>query len=84
MYLLASEKVPNAVSKFIAGGNLVALSKYKPVSPPYICPIAVGETSRCLVNKCLRQIIKMKASEFFFPPQMGVACQYGLRRWYMV
>ena len=51
--LLASRKVPKAVSKFIAGDNLVALSKDKPGSPPDIRPIAVGETLKRLVSKCL-------------------------------
>ena len=45
-------KVPLVVSKFLAGGNLIALSKDKPGSPPDIRPIAVGETLRRFVGKC--------------------------------
>ena len=78
--LLASGKVLKAVSKFIAGGNLVALSKVKAGSPPDIRPITVGETLRRLVSKCLCQIVKMKASEFFSPHQLGAACQYGVEK----
>ena len=63
--LLASRKVHLVVSKFLAGGNLIALSKDKPGSPPDIRPIAVGETLIRLVGKCLCRITKMKASDFF-------------------
>ena len=58
MNLLASDKVPKEVSKFIAGSNLVALSNG---SLPESRPIVVGETSRHLVSKCLCHIIKVKA-----------------------
>ena len=75
--LLASSKVPLVVSKFLAGGNLITLSKDKPGSPPDICPITVGETLRRLVGKCLCRITKVKASDFFSPHQLGVACPYG-------
>ena len=66
------------VSKFLAGGNLIALSKDKSGSPPDIRPITVGETLRCLVGKCLCRITKVKASEFFYPHQLGVACPYAV------
>lgn len=68
------------VSKFLAGGNLIALSKDKPGSPPDIWPIAVGETLRSLVGKCLCWITKVKASDFFSPHQLGVACPYGVEK----
>ena len=78
--LLASGKVPLVVSKFLAGGNLIAFSKDKPGSPPDIRPIEVGETLRRLVGKCLCRITKMKASDFFSPHQLGVACPYGVEK----
>ena len=78
--LLASGKVPLVVSKFLVGGNLIALSKDKPGSPPDICPIAVGETLRRLVGKCLCRITKMKASDFFSPHQLGITCPYGVEK----
>ena len=43
-------------------------------SPPDIRPIAVGETLRHLVGKCLFQITNGKASDSFSPHQFGVAC----------
>ena len=69
--LLASGKVPLVVSKFLAGGNVIALSKGKPGSPPDIRPIAVGETLRRLVGKCLCWITKMNASDFFLSSPIG-------------
>ena len=77
--ILASGKVP-LVLKFLAGGNLIALLKDKPGSPPYIHPIAAGETLRRLVGKCLCRITKMKASNFFSPHQLGVACPYEVEK----
>ena len=81
--LLASGKVPVSVSKFLARGSLTALDKNKPNSLP---PIAVGEALRRMVGKCLCAVTKEKASEYFAPLQMGVACPseaektiYGLR-----
>ena len=68
------------VSKFLAGGSLIALSKDKPGSPPDIRPITVGETLRRLVGKCLCRITKEKASEFFSHHQLGVACPYGVEK----
>ena len=75
--LLATGSVSNVVSKFLAGGNLMTLTKDKPGSPPDIPPIAVGETLRHLVDKCLCQITKGKASDFFSLHQFGVACPSG-------
>ena len=78
--LLATSSVSNVVSKFLAGGNLTALTKDKPGSPPDIRPIAVGETLRRLVGKCLCQITKGKASDYFSPHQFGVACPSGAEK----
>ena len=74
---LASRKILVVVSKFLVNCNLITLSKNKPGSPPDICPITVGETLRRLVGKCLCRITKVKASDFFSPHQLGVACPYG-------
>ena len=65
-----SGKVPVQVARFLAGGNLVALEKNKPNSPPPppdIQPIAVGEAIRRLAGKCLRLITKEKAHDFLAP-----------------
>ena len=78
--LLASGKVPIEVSRYLAGGNLTALKKNKPNSPPDIRPIAVGETLRRLTGKCLCALVKEKASEFFQPLQLGVACASGAEK----
>ena len=78
--LLASGKVPVSVSKFLAGGSLTALDKNKPNSLPDICPITVGEALRRLVGKCLCAVTKEKASEYFAPLQMGVACPSGAEK----
>eukprot|EP00731_Ephydatia_muelleri_P006442 Em0003g690a len=78
--LLATGSVSNVVSKFLAGGNLTALTKDKPGSPPDIRPIAGGETLRRLVGKCLCQITIGKASDYFSPHQFGVACPSGAEK----
>ena len=77
--LLASGKVPSEVSRYLAGGNFTALKKIKPNSPPDIRPIAVGETLRRLTGKCLCALVKEKASDFFQPLQLGVACASGTK-----
>ena len=68
------------VSKFLAGGNLITISKDKPGFPPDIHPITVGESLRRLVGKCLCRITKVKASEFFSPHQLGIACPYVVEK----
>ena len=78
--LLASGKVPFEVSRYLAGGNLTALKKIKPNSPPDIRQIAVGETLRKLTGKCLCDLVKEKASDFFQPLQLGVACASGTEK----
>eukprot|EP00731_Ephydatia_muelleri_P006949 Em0003g1197a len=49
--LLVSGKAPQAVSKLMAGGRLIALSKNKEGSPPDIRPIIVGESLRRLAGE---------------------------------
>ncbi|KAL5510407.1 hypothetical protein EMCRGX_G005945 [Ephydatia muelleri] len=78
--LMATGSVSNVVSKFLVGGNLAALTKDKPGSPPDIRPIAGGETLRRLVGKCLCQITKGKPSDYFSPHQFGVACPSGAEK----
>ena len=56
------------------------MTKDKLGSPPDIRPIAVGETLRRLVGKCLCQITKGKASDYFSPHQFGVACPSGAEK----
>ena len=75
--LLVSGKVPQEVSRFMAGGSLTALSKLKPGCAPDIRPIAVGEVLRRLTGKCLCAVIKHRVVDFFEPIQFGVACPMG-------
>ena len=77
--LLLSGKDPISVAKFKAGGSLVALEKNKPNCPLDVHPIAVGKTLRRLASKC---IVKNKASQFFSPFQLGVACLSGAEKNY--
>ena len=78
--LLASGKVPLLVSKYLAGGNLMALNKLKEGNAYDIRPIAVGEVLRRLTGKCLCSLTKHKATEFFQPLQFGVACPAGTEK----
>ena len=77
---LAAGKAPKEVSRFLAGATLVALPKQKPNCPPDVCPIAVGEVLRRLTGKCLYQLLKSKAMDFFLPYQFGVACPNGAEK----
>ena len=78
--LLAAGKAPLSVARFLAGGSLTALNKFKDGSPPDIRPIAVGETLRRLTGKCLCSLVKDKVSSFFEPHQFGVVCSYGTEK----
>ena len=80
MNLLASGKAPPTVSKYLAGGNLIALNKLKEGCPPDIRPIAVGETLRRLASKCICALIKERISNFFQPLQLGVATSAGAEK----
>ena len=64
---MVSGKVPQEVSRFMAGGSLTALSKLKPGCAPDIRPIAVGEVLRRLTGKCLCAVIKHRVIDFFEP-----------------
>ena len=52
----------------------ICVSLYCWNCPLDVRPIAVGETLRRLASKCICAIVKNKASEFFSPFQLGVAC----------
>ena len=79
--LLVSGKAPQAVSKFMAGGRLIALNKDKKGSHPDIRPIVVGESLRRLAGKCICASLKEKILDFFFQPlQFGVACRTGAEK----
>ena len=78
--LLVSGKAPQAVSKFMAGGRLIALNKNKEGSPPDIRPIVVGESLRRLAGKCICASLKEKISSFFQPLHFGVACRAGAEK----
>ena len=75
--LLAAGKAPPLVSRFLAGGRLIALNKLKDGSLPDIRPIAVGESLRRLTGKCICALVKNKASDLFQPLQLGVSCSSG-------
>ena len=75
--MLAAGRAPSSVSLFLAGGSLIALNKNKEGCAPDIRPIAVGETLRRLVGKCMCALLKVKAADFFQPLQFGVACRAG-------
>ena len=68
------------MSRFLAGGTLIALNKNKEGCAPDIRPIAVGETVRRLVGKCVCALLKVKAADFFQPLQFGVACRAGAEK----
>ena len=78
--LMASGKVPEPVATFLAGGRLIALNKGKEGNPPDVRPIAVGETLRRLIGKCICAILRDKISSFFQPSQFGVACKAGVEK----
>ena len=78
--MLAAGRAPRSVSRFLAGGSLIALNKNKEGCAPDIRPIAVGETLRSLVGKCMCALLKVKAADFFQPLQFGVACRAGAEK----
>ena len=82
MNLLVSGKAPQALSKFMAVGRLIALNKNEESSPPDIRPIVVHgripEKVGWKVHLCLSQ---GEDIEFFFQPlQFGVACRAGAEK----
>lgn len=71
--LLAKGHAPAAVAEYFAGASLVALPK----KGGGLRPVAVGETLRRLVGKCLCHEIAGVARERLAPLQVGVAVPGG-------
>ena len=71
--LFASGTVPMELAPFLAGVSLAALPK----KDGGIRPIAVGDTWRRLVGKCLCKASQESAAGLFFPLQLGVAQPLG-------
>lgn len=71
--LLASGRGLPAMAPFLAGASLHALPK----PDNGVRPIAVGETLRRLVGKCLAAELKGQAREALFPRQLGVAVSHA-------
>ena len=64
---LAAGQAPSEVSAYLAGANLVALKK----KCGGLRPIAVGESLRRLVSKCLCAQARQAAQEILWPGQVG-------------
>ena len=71
--ILAAGDVPTDIAPHLAGARLFALPK----SGGDLRPIAVGETLRRLVGKCLCAAVKEDALHHFAPLQLGVATPLG-------
>ena len=71
--LLAAGQACAAVAPYLAGARLVAVPK--PAGG--IRPIAIGETLRRLVGKCLMSTVRDDARNHFWPEQAGVTVPAG-------
>lgn len=71
--LLASGQAPRSLAPYLAGAGLAALPK----KDGSIRPVAVGDTWRRLVAKCLCKDSQRDASTYLFPFQIGVAQPLG-------
>ena len=78
--IIEAGKAPTSVSQFLAGESLISLNKNKEGFAPDIRPIAMGETLRRLVGKCMCTLLKVKAADFFQPLQFGVVCYAGAEK----
>ena len=65
---MANGKASQEVQPFFAGATLTALDKKNGAD---VRPIAVGETLRRVVSKCLCAKVKSDARNFFTPYQFG-------------
>eukprot|EP00731_Ephydatia_muelleri_P022329 Em0014g920a len=74
--LLAAGKGPLSVARFLAGGSLTALNKFRHGSPPDVRPIAVGKLLDGLQESACAHWLKIKL-QAFEPLQLGVACPHG-------
>ena len=72
--LLARGQAPSSVAELFAGASLVALAK----KDGGLRPVAVGETLRRLVGKCLCAEVKEAARARLLPLQIGVAVPGGV------
>jgi hypothetical protein len=71
--ILARGDAPRAVAKHLAGAKLVALPK----QPSGLRPVAVGETLRRLVARCLCAKVRSRAAEKLAPYQFGFGVAGG-------
>ena len=71
--LLARGEAPASIAECLAGATLIALEK----KDGGVRPIAVGDTLRRLVGKCLCEQVKAKALAHLWPLQIGVATRLG-------
>jgi len=71
--LLAQGRAPTAAAPHIASAGLMALRK----NDGGLHPIAVGESIRRLVAKCLCSITKEQARHYLWPLQLGVSTPLG-------
>eukprot|EP00756_Hemistasia_phaeocysticola_P007272 Hpha_TRINITY_DN14185_c0_g1::TRINITY_DN14185_c0_g1_i1::g.11004::m.11004 len=83
--ILARGDAPRAVARHLAGAKLVALPK----PSNGLRPVAVGETVRRLVARCLCAKARSRIAEELAPYQFGVgvagggeALVHGLRQWW--
>ena len=73
VHLLAAGQVPLDLAPHLAGATLHALPK----GDADVRPIAVGETLRRLVAKCLCHTVKDLARDYLHPLQVGVSVPLG-------
>jgi hypothetical protein len=73
--LLAKGEAPASIAADLAGANLIALAK----PDGGVRPIAVGETLRRIVGKCLCAEVKEQAHSYFWPLQIGVTTKLGTK-----
>ena len=78
--LLAAGKVPQQVSKYMAGAGIIALTKEKPNCAPDIHPIAMAEVLCRLVGQSLCLLSREKAANVFQNFQNGIACSGGVEK----
>ena len=71
--LLARGGACRTAAPFVAGAKLVAIPKPQ----GGIRPIAIGESLRRLVGKCLMSMVQQDARSYFWPAQVGVAVPAG-------
>ena len=73
-HLLEACAAYDRVAPFLGGASLVAVPK--PNGAPR--PIAIGETLRRLVGKCMMGTVKQETAQYLWPAQAGVAIPAGV------